>query len=125
MATQKTPQLEDILTLLLGSRMGGGSDLSAIIEALGKMGDPRKRAPERNVNTDMTDEFFDQWNETEYGPKASGVPYIFTGGSVFPQTEGQKSAQNMAGTLGLGGNMVDTLGSILSAWQDRKKRGGS
>ena len=117
-------QIQDILTLLLSNRLGGGNDLGAVIEALGKMGDPKKKATERDTDIDMTNEFFDQWRETEHRPMASGVPYIFTGGSVFPQTQGQQRAEKMAGAMGFGSNMLDvgnnTLEALLDAWKRRK-----
>ena len=126
MAIENNNQMADIMALLLGSgrnSMGSGSDLSGIIQALSMMNDPKRKATERNTDINIP-ELMDQFRNEAYAPRGSGVPYIFTGGSPFPQSPGQQRAEKVGAGLGMSTNMIDAIGSILGAWQDRKKRQG-
>ena len=129
--TKKRKEDEDLLndvlaSLLAGSQFGGpqqGNDLSPF---LNQMQDLPARATERSTDVDPA-ALVDQFRNQEFQPKATGVPYIFTGGSPFPQSEGQQRAEKVGAAGALASNSLDSLNSvipaIIDAWRKRKQGG--
>ncbi len=131
MPTDDRTRENDILgALMLGAQGGNntGIDWAQIIEAIHAMGEPKKKLSERSLNVDMTPEgdFLDQFRNEGYPPRSSNVPYIFTGGSPFPQTEGQQRAEKVAAIGGASANMLDAMNPTIAAIVDtiRRRRGG-
>lgn len=60
------------------------------------------------------------------GPRASGVPFIFTGGTPFPESGRERAASQVASLGALIANTADALASRReqSQAQGRKKRRG-
>ena len=134
---QRQRQTEDayrdvLNSLLAGSRFGDEDEeedwLTAFRELLGVGGE--RQAGELKTQLDPF-QMVEQFREKEFGPGATGVPYIFTGGSVFPQTQGQMDAERIAATGALASNTMDAAGSILPAILDilearkKSKQGGT
>ena len=98
-----------------------------LLQALLQGGAPERRATEREVNID-TMGAMDQFRNESYAPRASGVPYIFTGGSPFPQTKGQQQGEKALAVGAFANNTLDQLNSvvpaIVDAWRKRKSQGG-
>ena len=98
-----------------------------LLQALIEGGAPERRATEREVNIDTADRM-GQFRNQEHAPRASGVPYIFTGGSPFPQTKGQQQGEQALAVGAFANNTMDQLNSvvpaIVDAWRKRKGQGG-
>jgi len=124
---------EDVLaawTILDAQRRSGRGGLGGldVLNAMARGGEPEKRATEREVVMDPMQRM-GQFRNQPYAPHATGVPYIFTGGSPFPQTAGQQRAENVLAGGMFTGNLIDTMNSvvpaIVDAWRKRKgTRGG-
>jgi len=69
-------------------------------------------------------EAVNQFKNEEYGPKATGVPYIFTGGSPFPESDDQAKAQRLAAMNALFSNMQNSMAGNRNALMSRMRRGG-
>jgi len=118
-------------SLLAGSRFGqddGGGDYEDYLAALMALLEERSGADEVSAFTDPT-ELMQRFRNEGYQPRATGVPYIFTGGAPFPQSEGQRQGENIATTGALAGNVLTSIGdvlpAILDAWNKGKKKKGA
>lgn len=90
---------------------GGGLTLNDILSAAAE--EPRS-PQEMNTQIDIPG-LLGNFTNREYGPRSSGVPYIFTGGSPFPRTEGQVRAGQLAARMALLNNVLDSMGSITKS----------
>ena len=131
MAKKNTVEIDqDVLSALLAnSRLGSpqGSSLQDMMSKYLAQGDLPTQATEQDsfINPGMG---IGQFRNQEYQPRASGVPYIFTGGSPFPQSPGQQRAEKVYAGGALGSNMLGSLNNVLpaliDAWRKRKGQGG-
>ena len=118
-------------SLLAGSRFGQGDeneDILAAFMALLEDSEMGRRPGEIATHQDPMD-MVERFRNEGSPPRGTGVPYIWTGGSPYPQSEGQMKAEKIAATGALGTNVLDSIGSvlpaILDAWNKRKKKGAS
>jgi hypothetical protein len=132
-STQTTGYGGVLPALLAGSRFGDDydeEDIYAAYMSLLENMEGERQAGELSAQLDPF-QMVEQFREQEHRPFATGVPYIFTGGSVFPQTPGQMDAERIAATGGLVSNTMDAAGSILPAILDilearkKSKQGGT
>ena len=128
--TKSTTDPADLLAALFGVK---GEELSKLLTLF----DEERGAMDMESRIDPIDRM-GQFRNQPYAPHASGVPYIFTGGSPFPQTQGQQRAEKVLGGGMLANNILSTggvqnLGAALrdnvlpalwDAWKNRKKAGG-
>ena len=125
--------LEDRLSTLIMNNQGNrGLDLSAIIEAIAAMGEPKKKATERDTNINIP-ELMEGFRNKEYRPGGTGNVH-FMGGSPFPQSPGQQRAEKVGATLGATSNILNSgkgivesgvLGAIWDAIQKRRGQGNA
>ena len=111
-------------SLLAGSRFGQGDeggDYEDYLAALMALLEERSGAREVSSFTDPT-ELMKRFRNEGYQPRATGVPYIFTGGSPFPMSEGQVRGGDIAATGAFAGNMLDSIGNVLPAILDALNR---
>jgi hypothetical protein len=122
--------LRDILpTLLAGSRFGQGDQadtLAAYQALLEAMYEGEKRKLGEMVTHQDPMDAVERFRNEGFPSRATGVPYIFTGGSPFPQSPGQQQGEKIVATGALATNVLDAVGGVLPALIDawRKKKGG-
>ena len=117
--------------LLAGSRFGSreDEDILAAYMALLEGSDMERQPGEIATHQDPMD-IVERFRNESYQPRATGVPYIFTGGSPFPQSPGQMQGEKIAATGALTTNVLDSIAgvlpAILDAWNKgkKKKQGG-
>lgn len=120
------PNYSDVLTALFaGSKFGERDPAETLRSLLELLGDEPTEATEMSSVIDPMQRM-GQFRNQEFGPRATGVPYIFTGGPLAPQTSGQQTAEKIMATGAFTNNLLSSLNAVLpavvDAWNQRKER---
>lgn len=120
--TNNSNSLADVLTAMLAGSGYSEAEQDTYLKtfiALLENQEAEKQPGELSTFTDPV-KLAEKFRNEEYGPYATGVPYIFTGGSPFPQTYGQQMGEKVATTGALINNVLPVVASVLDAWRKRK-----
>jgi len=102
--------LEGLGESVLSPTKGKGMSLEDILKVAQEPKGPQETTSQFNI-PGLLSNFTNQ----EYGPHATGVPYIFTGGSPFPRTKGQIQGGQLAARMALLNNILDSMGAITKS----------
>lgn len=103
--------------------LAGADQIAGLAAALGIEPDALMGSSETSIDPFMQGEAIrGPRNRIASRPFATGVPYIFTGGSPFPVSGRERAAEQAAGVTALLTNLADVFAQNQ---KKRRKKGGS